>query len=356
MTALRASAWALALALASGACLAAGFVDVLDTPAQLSPLASRSLMQAVTKAGKRLIAVGQRGQIVLSDDAGASWKQASVPVSSDLTSVYFVDEKQGWVVGHDGVVLHSGDGGATWTLQLDGRRANALLVAAMKRKVADEPSSGEAKKLLAEATRYQEQGPDKPFLDVWFADAAQGWVVGAYNLIFRTEDGGKTWEPWFDRTDNPKFFNLYAIRPAAGELYVAGESGTVLKLDRAAKRFKAVAVPYEGSFFGVADAGSAVLVYGLRGTVYRSDDGGATWAKVDAGLPASVVASARTSRGATLLADTGGRVVRTTDGGRTFSKATLQQAVPLAGIVEVGGERVALAGPRGIAVSAFAAR
>ena len=219
-----------------------------------------------------------------------------MPVSSDLTAVFFVDDKQGWAVGHDGVILHTADGGEKWELQLSGRTANDLLIAAMERKVAAEPASEDAKKLLAEAQRYKEQGADKPFLDVWFADAQNGYAVGAYNLIFRTRDGGKTWEPWFDRTDNPKFFNLYAIRPAAGELFIAGEGGLVLKLDGAAQRFRALTVPYNGSFFGVTDAGSAVLVFGLRGNVYRSDDRGATWTKVDAGLPASIVGATRTAR------------------------------------------------------------
>ncbi len=117
-------------------------------------------------------------------------------------------------------------------------------------KVTAEPASESAKALLAEAQRYKEQGADKPFLDVWFADPRNGYVVGAYNLIFRTADGGKTWEPWFDRTDNPKFFNLYSIRHAAGDVYIAGEAGLVLKLDTTAQRFKALAVPYKGSFFG----------------------------------------------------------------------------------------------------------
>ena len=51
--------------------IAAGFVDVLDTPAQMSPLASKTLMQAVARAGSRLVAVGQRGHIVVSTDGGA---------------------------------------------------------------------------------------------------------------------------------------------------------------------------------------------------------------------------------------------------------------------------------------------
>ena len=166
--------------------IGAGFVDPLDAPATPSPLAARSLLQGVTKAGGRLVAVGQRGHIVHSTDNGASWKQASVPVSSDLTAVFFIDDKQGWAVGHDGVILHTADGGDKWSLQLSGRAANDLLLAAMERKAAAEPTSEDAKNLLAEARRYKEQGADKPFLDVWFADAQNGYVVGAYNLIFRT--------------------------------------------------------------------------------------------------------------------------------------------------------------------------
>jgi len=359
MTSLRiyASALIAALAAACSASVAgADFADVLDSPAQISPLASRSLLQAVARAGDRLVAVGQRGHIVVSTDRGATWKQSPVPVSSDLTSVFFVDASEGWAVGHDGVILHSHDGGDSWEVQLTGRSANELLVWAMKRKVVAEPASDDAKKLLAEAMRYQEQGADKPFLDVWFADPRIGYAVGAYNLIFRTSDGGKHWEAWFDRTENPKFFNLYAIRPAGNSLYIAGEGGLVLKLDAAGQRFRAVATPYDGSFFGVADAGTSALLFGLRGNVYGSNDGGATWSKVDAGLAASVVAATRSADGAVLLADAGGRVSSSTDGGRTFTKVTLKQSVPVTGLVEIGEARLVLVGPRGATVAEIASR
>src|SRR5437667_12911281 len=99
---------------AAGPAQGAGFVDVLDTPSLISPLASKSLLQSVVRAGDRIVVVGQRGHIVISSDGGATWKQSPVPVSSDLTSVYFVDDKQGWVAGHDGVILHTGDGGEKW--------------------------------------------------------------------------------------------------------------------------------------------------------------------------------------------------------------------------------------------------
>ena len=346
-----ASLLGLALAATAGVPAAAGFVDVLDTPAVMSPLASRSLIQAIAKAGDRIVAVGQRGHIVVSSDNGATWKQSPVPVSSDLTAVYFVDAREGWATGHDGVILHTADGGDTWALQLNGRTVNELLVKSMEAKVAGEPASDDAKKLLAEAQRYKEQGADKPFLDVWFADAKNGYAVGAYNLIFRTSDGGTSWESWFDRTDNPKFFNLYSIRPAGGDVYIAGEGGILLKLDRAAQRFKAQTSGYNGSFFGIAEAGNAAIAFGLRGNAYRTDNAGATWIKVETGLPGAITAAARTSQGALLLADVGGRVVRSTDGGRTFAALAIAQPAPLTAIADLGDGRVVQAGPRGVAVS-----
>jgi hypothetical protein len=126
--------------------MGAAFVDVLDTAAQPSPLASRTLLQAVAKAGSRLVAVGPRGHIVVSSDRGTTWKQAPVPVSSDLTAVYFADSENGWAVGHDGVVLHSANGGQSWQVQLNGHKANDLLLTAMEAKAKAEPASADPKR------------------------------------------------------------------------------------------------------------------------------------------------------------------------------------------------------------------
>jgi photosystem II stability/assembly factor-like uncharacterized protein len=354
---MRALAVAAALAFAGSVAAApAAMVDVLDTPAAMSPLAPRTLLTAVARLDGRLVAVGQRGHVVVSIDNGATWKQSPVPVSSDLTAVYFVDAKRGWAVGHDGVVLHTQDGGDSWRLQLDGRKANELLVAAMKAAAEHEPSSEPAKQRLADALRYRDQGADKPFLDVWFADANVGYVVGAYNYLFRTEDGGATWQPWFDRVDNPKLFNLYSIRPAVGDLYIAGESGLLLKLDPAARRFRKVDIPYAGSLFGVTGTRASVLAFGLRGTVLRSDDRGRTWTQVDAGLATTVVAAETAGSDGVLLADAGGRLTQSTDGGHTFAKLPLAKPTPLAGFAAIDVQRLATVGPRGVSIVELAAR
>ena len=346
MQPLRSLAAFLALALATSAAAGDGSKDPLEVPAQRSALAGKSLLQAVARAGDRLVAVGQRGHILVSSDTGKTWQQSSVPVSSDLTAVFFATSTRGWAVGHDGVILASEDGGASWKLQLDGRRANQSIVDDLARK----PDTEATRALLAEAKRNVEQGADKPFLDVWFADERTGYAVGAYNLVFRTGDGGATWTPWFDRTDNPKLLNLYAIRPAAGALFVAGEAGLLLKLDAAAQRFRAVEVPYKGSLFGVAGDAGNVLVFGLRGNALRSDDAGKSWNKVDAALAASIVAS--TSAGnAIVLADMSGRLSRTTDGGRSFAPLPVPATMLVAGIADAGNGQLVLVGTRGVVVT-----
>jgi photosystem II stability/assembly factor-like uncharacterized protein len=335
---------------------AADFKDPLAVPARDSALASRGLLQGIVRTRSQLVAVGQRGHIITSADDGGAWQQAAVPVSSDLTAVFFVNERKGWAVGHDGVVLHTADGGLHWVLQLDGRRANELLVHDLADKVRARPESADLQRLLTEAKRFQAQGADKPFMDVWFADELNGYVVGAYNLIFRTADGGASWEPWFDRTDNPKLLSLYAIARTGSGLYVVGEGGLVLRLDPKAQRFQALPTPYAGSYFGVIGTAGSVMAFGLRGNAYRSDDGGRRWDKLDTGLAAAIVAGTSLPGGALVLADAGGRVAVSDPAGREFKVVPLKTAMPITGIAAAGNDRLAWVGLRGVAVSALPAR
>jgi photosystem II stability/assembly factor-like uncharacterized protein len=312
-----------------------------------SPLASKRLLIGMARAGDTFVAVGPRGHIVVTADGGQTWTQARVPVSSDLTAVWFASATRGWAVGHDGVVLASTDGGATWTKQMDGRVANDLVLKDIRAKLAASPDSEELKALEAEAQRNVEMGADKPFLDVWFENETTGFVVGAYNLIFATTDGGKTWQSWFDRVPNPQFMSLYSIRPAAGGVFVAGEQGVFFRLDREAMKFVAVPVDYVGSLFGVVDAGDAVLTYGIKGKLFRTADAGKTWTPVDSKLRQTIVAGVTLAPGAVMLADQSGHLSMSKDGGNTFDPVQLPKAIPLTGVINAGDGKLGLTGPFG---------
>src|SRR3954463_8832819 len=79
--------------------------DVLDRPASAIVHVERSVLLAIARANGRLVTVGEHGTVLLSEDAGISFKQASVPASVTLTSVCFPTPAKGWAVGHSGIVL-----------------------------------------------------------------------------------------------------------------------------------------------------------------------------------------------------------------------------------------------------------
>jgi photosystem II stability/assembly factor-like uncharacterized protein len=338
------SAFLLATAALLAGAAAAGD-DPLDIPARPSELASQRPITSLARAGgQAVVAVGQRGHVLRSVDGGKSWAQARVPLSSDLTAVQFPDAKTGYAVGHNGVVLKSEDGGATWAKLLDGRAVNQLVLDPMQAKAG---GSDDDKRLLAEASRNAEAGPDKPFLDLWFANASEGFVVGAYNLILHTADGGRSWQSWFDRTDNPRLLNLYAIRPANGALYVAGEAGLLLKLDAGAQRFKALTSPYAGSFFGLVGTRAGVLAFGMRGNAFLSRDAGISWQPVATGLMASITAGDALADGRVVLVDQAGSVALSRDGGDSFARVAAPPPMPLAAVA-LSGNAVVLGGVRGL--------
>ncbi len=338
-----------ALAVALPAVSVAGFSDVLDTPAGMSPLASRGLLNGLALAGQRVVAVGQRGHIVYSDDHGASWRQANVPASSDLVAVSFPTAEQGWAVGHDGIVLHTADGGANWSIQLDGHRVGQLMMEQLRAHAAkgELGSAEDSAKLLDEAGRIAAQGAENPFLDVWFADAQHGFIVGAFNLIFETTDGGKTWSSWFERTENPDRLHLYAVRGSGSDVYITGEQGLVLRLDHEAGRFRALSTPYKGTYFGVVGAGQAVIVYGLRGNAFRSIDQGAHWEQIDTGVQEGITGAAAFGTQGIALVSQAGTVLLSRDGGLHFASHRPAKPSPVAAVA-VTGDVIVTAGALGV--------
>jgi photosystem II stability/assembly factor-like uncharacterized protein len=242
------------------------------------------------------------------------------------------------------VVLASADGGAKWSRLLDGKTANTLALEQLQQS----PASPERERLLGELQRNDASGPDKPFLDLYFTSPQEGFVVGAYNLIFQTRDGGKTWQSWYDRSDNSdKLFNLYGVRAHQGQLFIVGEAGLLMRLDAVRQRFVRIDTGYQGSFFGLLDAGDALIAYGMRGNAVISRDGGKTWTPLASGLQASITAAARGADGSLWLADQMGQVSVSRDGGPRFAAVKLPFNMPLAAI-QVTPRTLVLAGARGI--------
>lgn len=288
-----------------------------------SAKASKSLMLDIAHAGKRLVAVGDRGHILYSDDQGATWAQAKVPTRQLLTSVFFADDKHGWAVGHDAQILASEDGGATWTKQ------------------------------------FEDLKRESPLLDVWFQDVNSGFAVGAYGALLATNDGGKHWEDASDRLDNEDQYHLNGIAAVkdAG-LFIVGEQGSMFRSADWGQTWEKLEGPYEGSLFGVIGTAQAntLLAYGLRGNLFRSTDFGTTWEPVE--LKAARGALEFGLSGATLLDDgsivivgNGGSVIRSNDNGETFSVFNRPDRISVSAVTAAGNGNLILAGQGGVRVT-----
>lgn len=288
-----------------------------------SAKASKSLMLDVVHAGKRLVAVGDRGHILYSDDQGATWTQAKVPTRQLLTSVFFVDDKHGWAVGHDAQILASEDGGVSWSKQ------------------------------------FEDLKRESPLLDVWFQDVDSGFAVGAYGALLATTDGGKHWEDVSDRLDNEDQYHLNAIAAVkdAG-VFIVGEQGSMFRSADGGQTWEKLEGPYEGSLFGVIGTAQAntLLAYGLRGNLYRSTDFGSTWEQVE--LQAARGALEFGLSGATLLDDgsivivgNGGSVIRSNDNGETFSVFNRPDRISVSAVTAAGNGNLVLAGQGGVRVT-----
>ena len=205
--------------------------------AEMMPLADKAIVNDMTAVNGRVVAVGERGHILISDDGGETWEQVPSPVRAMLNRVEFVDEQHGWAVGHDGSVLRTIDGGESWEL------------------------------------RHFDSEWGKPFYDALFMTPDQGLVAGANGRMLHTDDGGETWQAIEDEVFETAF-NLYDVtRLNDGTLVIAGERGFMARSDDDGQSWKMLDPPYIGSYFGAIPAGATGAVfYGLEGRVFLASD------------------------------------------------------------------------------------
>lgn len=323
---------AIALLMLAGISTAA--VDPGTLSAEPARLATRNLLLDIARAGTRLVAVGERGHVLLSDDDGVKWEQAeAVPTQDLLTGVCFADEKRGIAVGHDEVVLVTADAGRTW-----------------------------------ERKRYQ---PDaqRPLLDVWCGAEGRAIAVGAYGAYLVSTDFGATWAPQdfepkpvagakpaaaeADEFDEGELGDPHLNRIAAASptrLYIAAEAGHLYRSDDAGASWMELPSPYEGSFFGMTPlAGDSVLAYGLRGNLFRSDDAGASWRRLETGTVAMLNDAVQLPGGGVAIVGLSG-VVLVNRTGERFELSQQSDRKGLSAAVALSSGSLATVGEAGVKV------
>lgn len=284
--------------------------------AQVVKHAASAELLGVAWAGSRLVAVGDHGIIVHSDDQGQHWQQAKqVPFDGLLTGVSFVGDKLGWAVGHAGVILHTQDGGQSWAMQRSDTQT------------------------------------DRPLYAVHFFDAQHGVAVGLWSLVLVTEDGGKTWvQQTLSPPEGAKKADLNLLGlfvNSKGLLFASAEHGMVLRSGDRGKSWTYLNTGYQGSFWtGLALADDTLLVAGLRGSLYRSTDEGRSWTRVDTHSKSSITALAARGQGAqseVFGVGMDGLQLRSSDDAMSFVASVRDDRLALTGLALLpGGKQLLL--------------
>ncbi|RLU02267.1 MAG: hypothetical protein D9N11_10110 [Ketobacter sp.] len=329
----------------AGIAFASDYEKYLDLRAALpSDKAAESLLTDVDVYQGKVVSVGDRGHILVSTNNGDSWEQAKVPVQYLLTAVDFVSEQKGWAVGHEGVILHSADGGSSWQLQY----ANPHRVR----------SDEEMNQLTDEQfTKLPQEG--SPLLDVWFRDDKVGFVVGAYGMFLGTEDGGKTWNDVSSRIENFDGWHLNAISAADnGVVYIAGEKGVLFRSDDGGENWVTLAGPYQGSYFGVLTGPGAddVFLYGLQGNIFKSVDRGETWSKSKSKASDGLMDGVTLGGQGVMLVGNSGVVLTSKDGGSTFSMQITKSREAILAIEKLPNGKLIMVGQGGVQITAPSAK
>ncbi len=228
------------------------------------PLATQTVYVAdkffdvAVPSAERAVIIGYGGKILETNDFGISWNQVESGTRDALYSIDFAadDPKVGWIVGQEGLILRTSDGGTTWERQsasaymtedcrddsyrernedecpegylfatsvIDSQTVVAIGDRSLFVKTTDGGKTWDVSTIKVEGAEDEDDEwaivfEDPVLYDVEFFDADNGFVVGEFGKIYRTEDGGQTWVELqealmggdiFDILDLPTFFDVH---------------------------------------------------------------------------------------------------------------------------------------------------
>ncbi len=232
--------------------------------------------------------VGWDGVILATRDGGRSWQRQESGTDWDLMQVSFVDSHHGWVLGQDDegentLVLATTDGGATWETRWHDTDHDGIDMVFVDRRHGWMVAWDDV--ILASddgghSWVEQYSGGEWGALSVAFADRRHGWVVGGRDegVIMQTTDGGRTWVEWSQRIATLLWdvacvdaeHAWVAGRYAAGRTIDGGATWSARRPTRGATDCEAVVF---------ADKLQGWMVGNEVGGILTSGDGGKTWAK-----------------------------------------------------------------------------
>ena len=267
----------------------------------------------MARAGQRLVAVGELGHILISDDEGKQWTNAKIKDNrgSSLNQVVFFNDKEGVAVGHDAWALVTEDGGLNWRETLFDKEFS------------------------------------EPLLGTWGTTEGPVFTFGSFGRFFVSNDHGRTWAKQ-DTGVGDK--HIYAMDGAKdGRLMLVGEHGLAAKSTDFGATWQVIPEFYRGTMFGIVRlSDDEWLAYGLRGNVYLSKDFGATWQQIQTHQSIGLFGHAVLEDGRILIVGQGGVVIESRDRGNSFTTLQQDKGANMTAILPLSGGRLLTASLGGI--------
>ncbi len=226
--------------------------------------------------------LGRNGTILKSTNGGENWTSRGSGTSVTLRSLTFMDDgRTGWAVGDDGTVIQSVDSGDSWTPQVSNTSADLWSVA-------------------------------------FSNDGQTGWAVGQSGTIIKTTNGGAVWE----RRASGIGVRLSSVTFADDEEtgLAAGVNSPVLRSTDAGDTWHPSTSTGLRQIWSVDFAGSETAwAVGFSGIIAKSEDAGESWDLVDTDFPVSLRSITFTANGQVGWAvGTAGAILRSNDRGERW--------------------------------------
>ncbi len=274
---------------------AAGWGEI-DSP-------TSQILLSVDVEDDTLIAVGENGVIIYSDDAGTTWTRGTSGVSVQLSDVVAISETKAVAVGNDGVILRSTDGGATWT-----QITSTGLTQSYDLNAVAMPSS------------------------------SIGYAVGESGIGLKTTDGGVTWTEMTDLSDSTSQNLTNVMATSTTTLWVCGENGAIFKSTDGGSNWTGQSAWVYEDLTSIRFSGSSTgWAVGANRAFLKTSDGGTTWTQETISNLASeeTIYDVSFSGDDGILTSSAGKLLETDDGGDSWTSVSASRSVVLRDIIRL---------------------
>lgn len=253
---------------------------------------------------------------------GLSWEVLDSDVSEHLFGVQFVDRDRGWVVGEDGLILHTVNGGDDWEIQPSGIATDlndlCFLDANLGWAVG---SGGRILKTVDGGLSWSilPSGTGELLNAMVFIDENEGWVVGSGPIILHTTDGGASWQ----QQSCPTGYGLSDVDFVDSEhgWIAGGDAGQILRSNNGGENWYIVNTGSIYPFFAIDFVSTTTgWAVGMFGEIMKTVNGGLSWADQEGEHPPAWLYDVfflDENRGWNVGFD--GKIQSTTDGGELWS-------------------------------------